>query len=426
MKFMHISDLHLGSILNIGNNETSAIRDIEIKGVYYAFNKAVDIAIENKADFIIISGDIYDRDCYYVRANKIFLDGAERLKKNNINVYIIHGNHDPLKGMKNLYDTPDNIFVFPYESPKVYEIKDKDGSVICRIIGQSYEKKEEGKMIYKSFSLTDSSFNIGVLHTSLNINDKKYVPSSVNELSSVKGIDYWALGHIHKGGIVKENNPCIVYPGNPQGRDFGETGARGCYMVTVTNGKAIPEFIQIGDYIYKEIEIDIKDYDLSNITDIINVLRGKISDLINLTYKPAGYVIRWNIKGRGKIHHLIKEGREDIIKNMLETLNSEYESLSPFVHTDDIELNIGSDINFDRENKLYKGLDNIIQMVNQDEIFRNKLLGSLGSIYDLREDSEDRDDLKVKADNNFIENILEEAREIIIDKYIERGDSDEI
>ncbi|MDV3428573.1 MAG: DNA repair exonuclease, partial [Bacillota bacterium] len=189
MKFMHISDLHLGSILNIGNNETSFIRDIEINGVYNAFNKAVDTAIEKEADFIIISGDIYDRDCYYVRANKIFLDEVEKLKKNNINVYIIHGNHDPLKGMKDLYDIPDNLYVFPYGKPEIYEIKDKEGSIICRIIGQSYEKKEEGKMMYKSFSLPDSSSNIGVLHTSLNINDKKYVPSSVNELSSVKGID---------------------------------------------------------------------------------------------------------------------------------------------------------------------------------------------------------------------------------------------
>ncbi|MFA6940986.1 MAG: exonuclease SbcCD subunit D [Clostridiaceae bacterium] len=426
MKFMHISDLHLGSILNIGNNETSFIREIEINGVYDAFNKAVDTAIEKKADFIIISGDIYDRDCYYVRANKIFLDGVEKLRKNNINVYIIHGNHDPLKGMKNLYNTPDNLYVFPYDSPKTFEIKDKEGSVICRIIGQSYEKKEEGKMIYKSFSIPDSSFNIAVLHTSLNINDKKYVPSSVNELSSVKGIDYWALGHIHKGGIVKEENPCIIYPGNPQGRDFGETGVRGCYMVTVTNGKAIPEFIPIGGYIYKEIGIDIRDYNLSNITDIIDVLRGKIDDLLNSAYKPAGYILRWNIKGRGEIHSLLKEGKEDIIKNIIETLNIEYEGHSPFVHTDDIEINTGLDIHVDTESKLYKGMDRVIESINKEAGIRGKMLGSLGSLYDLREDNEDRDDTKIKADNNFIDSILEEARKIIIDKYIERGDSDEI
>lgn len=426
MKFMHISDLHLGSILNIGNNESGNIKDIEINGVYEAFGKAVDTAIEKEVDFIIISGDIYDRDCYYVKANKIFLDGVEKLGENNINVYIIHGNHDPLKGLRNLYNIPDNLYIFPYDSPETYEIKDKEGSVICRIIGQSYEKKEEGKKLYNSFSIQEPSFNIGVLHTSLSPNDKKYVPSSVNELSNVKGIDYWALGHIHKGSIIKEGNPWIVYPGNPQGRDFGETGVRGCYIVTVTNGKAALEFIPIGNYIYKDIEIDIKNCSLENVTDIIDLLKGRINELINDPYKPAGYILRWNLKGRGKIHDLIREGKEDIIKNIMETLNSEFESASPFVHTDEIELNISSHIEFDENNKLFTGMDRILRKINEDEFFRKDMLSKLGSIYDLREDNEDSDDTKVKADNKFIQSILEEAKDIIIDKYIERRDSDEI
>lgn len=425
MKFMHISDLHLGSILNIGNNETDLIRNIEINGVYDAYNKAVDIAIEQKADFIIISGDIYDRDCYYVRANKIFLDGVKRLQKYNINVYIIHGNHDPMKGLKNLYDAPGNLYVFPYDKSETYEIKDRDGNT-CRITGQSYEKKEEGKAIYKSFSNSETAFNIGVLHTSLNINDKKYVPASVNKLAEVKGIDYWALGHIHKPEIVKEDNPCIVYSGNPQGRDFGETGVRGCYMVTVTNGKAKPEFIPIGDYIYREIEIDIQDYSILNITDLINVMRDKIEKLLNPDSSLFGYILRWNIKGRGNIHSLLDEGKEDIIKNITETLNLEYQGRSPFVHTDSIELNTGLDIEINKESNLYKGMEKVIENINQNDSFKKKLLSSLGSLFDLRGDNEDFDDTRIKADDIFIENILEEARKIISDKYAERRDPDEI
>ena len=197
-------------------------------------------------------------------------------------------------------------------------------------------------------------------------------------------------------------------------------------MVTVTNGKAIPEFIPIGDYIYKDIEINIKDCSLENITDVIDLLRSRINELINDAYKPKGYVLRWNLKGRGKIHELFKEGKEDIIKGIMETLNSEFEGASPFVHTDEIELNIGSDIELDENNKLYTGIDQIINKINEDETFRKDMLSKLGSIYDLREDNEDSDDTKVKADIKFIQDILEEAQEIIIDKYIERRDSDEI
>ena len=81
-------------------------------------------------------------------------------------------------------------------------------------------------------------FNIGMLHTSLTGREghDPYAPTDVPTLAS-RGYDYFALGHVHAREVVKESGPRIVYPGNLQGRHVGETGPKGCELVTVEGGR---------------------------------------------------------------------------------------------------------------------------------------------------------------------------------------------
>ena len=45
------------------------------------------------------------------------------------------------------------------------------------------------------------------------------------------GYSYWALGHVHKREVIVEDGVHIVFPGNLQGRDVGETGPKGASVV---------------------------------------------------------------------------------------------------------------------------------------------------------------------------------------------------
>jgi DNA repair exonuclease SbcCD nuclease subunit len=77
--------------------------------------------------------------------------------------------------------------------------------------------------------------NIGLLHTSLDgaRGHDSYAPCTVAEL---RGMDYqyWALGHVHQRRVIADGGPCtIVMPGNPQGRDVSESGARSASLVTI-------------------------------------------------------------------------------------------------------------------------------------------------------------------------------------------------
>ena len=85
MKFIHLSDLHIGKRLK----EQSLIDDQK-----RMLDDFITIAEENSVDAIIIAGDIYDRSIPSLEAVNAFDDFLTRLIELKIKVYIIAGNHD--------------------------------------------------------------------------------------------------------------------------------------------------------------------------------------------------------------------------------------------------------------------------------------------------------------------------------------------
>ena len=52
-----------------------------------------------------------------------------------------------------------------------------------------------------------------------------------------RGYSYWALGHVHKREHHTRGGVHIVFPGNLQGRDVGETGPKGATLVDYEDDK---------------------------------------------------------------------------------------------------------------------------------------------------------------------------------------------
>jgi exonuclease SbcD len=102
-------------------------------------------------------------------------------------------------------------------------------------------------------------FDIGVLHTNVNgfSEHENYAPSNLNDLRN-HGYGYWALGHVHTRAELSRD-PWIIYPGNLQGRHVRETGAKGAYLVTVTDGQIAgePAFIAFDTVRWEQLEVDV-------------------------------------------------------------------------------------------------------------------------------------------------------------------------
>lgn len=233
-KFLHAADIHLDSPLR-GLSRYDAAPVEAIRGASRrAFENLVQYAIEEKVAFILLAGDIYDGDWKDYSTGIFLSQQIGKLKAHNIHVFAVLGNHDAANKMTKALDSPSNMTIL--SARKVEKIHLADLAVM--IHGRSFNTQHVHDNLVGGFApATKELFNIGLLHTSLDGREghAPYAPCSVDDMRS-KGYHYWALGHVHQQEFVAQD-PWIVFPGCIQGRHIRETGAKGCVLVTVTEGE---------------------------------------------------------------------------------------------------------------------------------------------------------------------------------------------
>ncbi len=85
MKFIHISDLHIGKLLSgidLYNDQEFILKQIG------------EIAVNEQADAVLIAGDIYNKSTPTGEAMKLFSDFMTFFVRKHIPVFAVSGNHD--------------------------------------------------------------------------------------------------------------------------------------------------------------------------------------------------------------------------------------------------------------------------------------------------------------------------------------------
>ena len=85
MRFIHIADLHLGKQMN----DLSLLEDQAL-----ILDQIVSIADEERADAVLIAGDVYQRSSPQAEAMALFDRFVSRLAEAGRKVFVISGNHD--------------------------------------------------------------------------------------------------------------------------------------------------------------------------------------------------------------------------------------------------------------------------------------------------------------------------------------------
>ena len=233
-RFIHAADIHLDSPLRgLESYEDAPVE--EIRGASRrAFDNLVEFAIEEEVGFVLLSGDLYDGEWKDYHTGLFLADRMGRLKRQDIRVFVVSGNHDAASQITRTLQLPDNVQVLSTKKPQTI-LLDHIGVAIH---GQGYQSRAMANNLAAQYPRRmPEYFNIGILHTALNGREghEPYAPCTLDDLRQ-KGYDYWALGHVHKREEVSKY-PWIVFPGNIQGRHIRETGAKGASLVTVENGE---------------------------------------------------------------------------------------------------------------------------------------------------------------------------------------------
>ena len=261
-RFIHAADIHLDSPLRgLESYEDAPVE--EIRGANRrAFDNLVELAIEEGVGFVLLAGDLYDGEWKDYHTGLFFAERMGRLRRQNIRVFMVSGNHDAASQITRTLQLPDNVQVLSTKKPQTI-LLDHIGVAIH---GQGYPSRAMSKNLAEQYpQYNPGYFNIGILHTALNGREghEPYAPCTLDDLRQ-KGYDYWALGHVHKREEVSKD-PWIVFPGNIQGRHIRETGAKGASLVTVENGEVIGvEHHELDVLRWSVCRVDLSDCEVMN------------------------------------------------------------------------------------------------------------------------------------------------------------------
>ncbi|MDD5390272.1 MAG: DNA repair exonuclease [Gallionellaceae bacterium] len=257
-RFLHAADIHIDSPLE-GLDAYDGAPVAALRGATrVAFENLVRLALDEKVDFLLLAGDVYDGDWKDFSTGLFFTRQMARLKAAGIPVYLIAGNHDAASVLTRRLSLPDNTQVF---STRAAESKEVPGLPVT-IHGRGFPQRAVPENLALEYPAPlPARFNIGLLHTSLTgaPGHDTYSPCSLADLAA-KGYQYWALGHVHQPQVLARA-PWVVYPGNTQGRHIREPGARGCRLVTVGDDMEVrdAEFRALDVLRWGRLEVDVSD-----------------------------------------------------------------------------------------------------------------------------------------------------------------------
>ncbi len=210
VRFAHIADVHLGGWKQQPMQELN----------FQSFVKTIDICIDNKLEFILFAGDLFDSAYPPIEILKETFAQFKRIKEAKIPCFIIAGSHDYSVSGKTFLDVLEKAGfcknVFDIENKEVpvseQEVITLNPHIHENIAIYGYPGKKSGLEIQdiRKIKLNDAPglFKILMLHTTL---DKVVgsLPIDSVESRTLPKADYYALGHIH----VLYDKDGIVYPG---------------------------------------------------------------------------------------------------------------------------------------------------------------------------------------------------------------------
>ncbi|ADM27952.1 nuclease SbcCD, D subunit [Ignisphaera aggregans DSM 17230] len=203
MRILHVSDTHLGAM---PNGLLSRARD-----VYEAFKESIDIAIEERVQLYIHSGDFFDSPNPPPEAYIVAYRNLKKLKDHGIKVIVIAGQHDIPKRYAStplfLLSDVGTIDILAVDKP-IHTSINIDGSEL-EIVGVPYSSRSS---ISRVKPLKKPSILVAhLLLKEIGIPSEE-ADISINDFPD--GFSYIALGDYHIKSVYRHSSGTpIVYPG---------------------------------------------------------------------------------------------------------------------------------------------------------------------------------------------------------------------
>ena len=284
------------------------LKEINLK----AFQKAISICIEEKVDFIAITGDFFDVNVPELDHVKRAVDIMRKARRHGIEIYMIYGSHDFTASTVSIIDILHSagLFIKPIEFE---QIKDKiklkfiqDKKTAFKITGLSGRKTGLDREYYYLLDMgaleSEEGLKIFLFHAPIS----ELTPTDLAHGESIplsllpKGFMYYGGGHLHRRIEHKHDDgkSMIVYPGPLFGSTFtdledtAEGERRGFYIISYDD--------DIETLRADFIEIKIADIIFNNINvtqNTVKQIEEKISSVIDQMEDLTDKIVLIKVKG---------------------------------------------------------------------------------------------------------------------------------
>ena len=356
MRFLHLSDLHLGKRVN----EFSMLEDQA-----YILKEILNIIDEQKVEAVLIAGDIYDKVIPSAEAVRLLDDFLTRIAARELPVFLISGNHDSaervafgsrLMSSRQIYLSP----VFESDVEPI-TISDRYGEIHIYML--PFVKPSLVKRVYPEEEIItyQDAVNAAVQHMQIDTDKRNILLAhqfvtgaarcdseelSVGGLDDVDasifdGFDYVALGHLH--GPQKIGKETVRYSGTPLKYSFSEANQKKAAVIVDVEEKGKINIQQIplvpkhdmreirGTYMevtaldfYKDMKTDDYLYitltDEEDIPDAIGKLRTIYPNIMKLSYDNLRTRAAGTVRGTAEVE---EKSPMELLKEFYELQNNQ-------------------------------------------------------------------------------------------------------
>lgn len=281
MRFLHVADLHLGKQMN----DVSLLEDQQA-----VLDQILHIAAEEKADGVLIAGDVYQRTSPQAEAMALFDSFVSRLVRDGRKVFVISGNHDSALRLSYFSSLVKNSGLYVTETfngeLQHVELHDSDGEMTVWMLpflrpAQVKRALPEEKItsyqdalqaVLRHAPIDHSKRNVLMCHQFIlgcEVCDSEEL--SVGTLDHIDGaifdgFDYVALGHIHKPQRVLRDT--LRYAGSPLKYSFSEANHK--KSVTIVD-------------LQEKGEVTVRTVPLYPLHDV-RLIEGRLDELMQMPY----------------------------------------------------------------------------------------------------------------------------------------------
>lgn len=270
VKILHTGDIHIGAKESFLSSKAETRRFETLM----TFEKIVNLAISEDVKLVALAGDVFDSNNIETPLVNAFFEKIKTAPQ--IKFVYSAGNHDPLDSLSPFSkgDLPENLYVLkPFDTCLTFE------DLKLKVYGRSFESgflKGEDKF---TLDTTCDYVNLMVQHGELSSDLSSQYNSITRSFIESSGMDYIALGHIHKRtDIGKIGNTCFAYPGCPEGQGFDEDGEKGVYIGEIGKNFCDLKFFPTAKRTHIVEKIDVSGL------DNVNSVCDKITETLKVAY----------------------------------------------------------------------------------------------------------------------------------------------